>query len=144
MRVYLAASYSRKEEIRKIAEELKEMGINIQARWLYEPKIPMPQDRDNFLRERAEIDADDVLLADVLVRFSDDLSEPMVPAHLATGSRMFEMGLAWADGTKIVVVGGHQCVFDYLKQIVHLPDVEALKQYLFSLQNSIRQLGASL
>ena len=129
MKVYLAAAWSRKNEIKKIADELIELGIDIQARWLNEPNGGKHAS-SAFLQSRAEIDLDDVDACDVLVRFSDDLSAPTVSSHLATGSRMFEMGLAYHNGATIIVVGGHQCVFDYLEDIVHLPDVDALKMYL--------------
>ena len=131
MRLYLAASYSRKEEIRKIADELIAMGFKVRARWLYEPDAQLsPSTRYEFLRSRAEIDVEDVMACEVLVRFSDDLSAPTVPSHLATGSRMFEMGLAWANSKPVVVVGGNQCVFDYLNSITHVKDVGELKTFL--------------
>ena len=133
MRVYLAASWSRKDKIKKIADELIAMGVNVQSRWLDEPTfLPTDYAKKKFLQERAEIDVDDIINADVLVRFTDNLSAETVPSHLATGSRMFEMGLAYAYGALIVVVGGYQCVFDYLENINHVPDAAHLKLFLAS------------
>ena len=131
MRVYLAAAWSRKDEIKKIADELISLGINIQSRWLSEPAIfPADVSKAMFLQQRAEIDEEDILECTILVRFSDDRSTEFVPAHLATGSRMYEMGLARLNGAQLVVVGGHQCVFDYLAEVHHCPTVEDLKDFL--------------
>lgn len=134
MRIYLAAAWARKLEIKAIANELDSLGygIYVDSRWLDEPDATYggTENRDAVRRERAEIDISDVEDADMLVRFTDDLSTPMVPSSLATGARMVEMGVAYALGKKIVVVGGHQPIFDYLPGIVHVKDVEELKKYL--------------
>ena len=133
MRVYLAAAWSRKDEIKKIADELIELGVDVQAQWLSEPAIfPADVSKAFFLQQRAEIDVNDILQCDLLVRFSDDLTGQTVPASLATGSRMFEMGLAWQAGKEIIVVGGYQCVFDYLEGVIHVRDVEDLKMQLLA------------
>lgn len=135
MRIYLAASYSRKEEIKGIAQELRGLGLDVQSRWLFEPDIKSSSleeklTKQEFLRSRAEIDEEDVRNCEVLVRFTDDLSKQLVPSHLATGSRFFEMALARETGATVIVVGGHQCVFDYLPDIVHVKDVLELKKLL--------------
>ena len=131
MRVYLAASWSRKEEIAKIAKELIAVDIDVQSRWLFEPSVPASRYHfEKFLRERATIDLSDVRAADVLVRFTDDLNCETVPSYLATGSRMFEMGYAYAQGKPIIVVGGHQPVFDYMPNIMHVKDADELLVYL--------------
>lgn len=136
MRVYLAAAYSRKAEIKTIADELISLGIDVQARWLHEENGGHVMG-SAFLQARAEIDEEDVMMADILVRFSDDLSSPTVPSHLATGSRMCEMGMARANGANILVVGGHQCVFDYWKEVIHIKDVEHLKRCLVQAKEEI-------
>jgi nucleoside 2-deoxyribosyltransferase len=129
MKVYLAAAWHRREEIRKIAQDLRHLGVDVQARWLDEREGGRHYSAQ-FLRSRAIIDVHDVRECDILIRFSDDLSQPFIPAYLATGSRMFEMGYAYAQGKPIIVVGGHQPVFDYLPNVVHLANTEELKEYL--------------
>ena len=122
MKVYLAAAFSRKDEIKQVAEELRERGITITSRWLDEPTYPAYDiNHAEFLRQRAQIDLADINEADILIRFSDDLSFSLIPSHLATGSRMGEMMWALAHGKKVYVVGGHQCIFDWLPEITHLP-----------------------
>lgn len=137
MKVYLAAAWRRQAELRDIASRLAARDVEITSRWLFEEEAPNPKDRDRHRRETAFIDIQDVRAADVLVRFTDQAARidgeyptGQIPAGLATGARMFEMGLAWAEGIPIVVVGGKQPVFDYLPNIVHLKDVEELLEFL--------------
>jgi hypothetical protein len=138
IKIYIAAAWSRRDEMAQIAEELKAMniGLEITSRWLHEPTIHGSKIKrgDGFRRRRAMEDVVDVRKANVLIRFSDDLSGKFVPAKLATGSRMFEMGLAYERGMKVIVVGGFQPIFDYLPGIVHLRHLDELKAYLRGLK----------
>lgn len=129
MKLYLAGAWSRKAEIAAIAEELNKIpGIIVDARWLFE-EVPAEYN-EAFRRERARMDVEDVRAADILVRFTDDLAKPTVPSGLATGARMFEMGLAYSLNKLIIVVGGHQPIFDYLPEIEHAATVDDLKRLL--------------
>ena len=132
MRIYLAAAFSRREEMRIYRKELEEIGMNIQSRWLDE-KMPQGWDREKYLRETAFIDVSDVKNCDLLVRFTDNFSEysdGKIPARLGSCARMFEFGLAWGLGIPVVVVGGLQNVFDRLPNVVHLETFAELKDYL--------------
>lgn len=129
MKVYLAASWSRRIEMQSIAAILRSMGVEVNSRWLKEQDGPV-HGREKHRRETALIDVADVKSCDALVRFSDDLSGVFVPAHLATGARMFETGMAYSLGKPIYVVGGKQNVFDSLPNIIHVKDVDALTREL--------------
>lgn len=133
--VYLAASFSRQAEMRAVAKRLRAIGVECTSRWLHEDQsihsasIP---DRQKFLKRCALTDIDDVRMCGIFVRFSDteEMAFPLVRASLATGARHFETGLAWAIGRPIIIVGGHQNVFDWLDDnLVHLPDTNALIDY---------------
>ena len=131
MTVYLAAAWSRRKEISLIADQLNKIpGVCVKARWLKEPIKAKEKHCFHFCQKRAQVDVQDVKKADILIRFTDDLRRKLVPARLATGARMFEMGYAYALGKKIIVVGGHQPIFDYLPGIIHINDVETLKSFL--------------
>jgi len=134
MRIYLAAAWGRKDEIKAVADQINMLGCgaHVDSRWLYEPK---GLDTLEARQERAEIDVTDVEAADVLVRFSDDLSAPMISSSLATGARMVEMGFALAWGKKVVVVGGYQPIFDYLPNVIHLKDVDELLTWIMEESN---------
>lgn len=137
MKIYLAAAWSRQQEIREFAPELEAQGHEITSRWLYEKPAPVGQDRERHLRETAFIDIEDVRRADILVRFTDEITQlgydsntPIARVGLVSGARMFEFGLAWSEGIPVVVVGGIQNVFDRLPNVVHLPDKEALLKFM--------------
>jgi len=114
--------------MRKYAATLREQGFNITARWLHE--VPIRGWTKTTKKERAEIDKHDVRISDVVVRFTDDLSQPLIPSTLATGSRHTEVGMALAWGIPVVVVGGHQAIFDYLSEVKHVKTFDALVRYL--------------
>jgi len=143
LKIYLAGAWSRRDELAQVAEELKAMniGLEITSRWLREPTMfdAKKYRGESFRRRRAQEDVADVRRADMLVRFTDDLSGSMVPAKLATGARMFEMGMAYERGKRIVVVAGYQPIFDYLPGIIHLRHLGELKSYLAGVQRTARR-----
>lgn len=130
MRVYIAASWSRREEARELAEELEQLDVHVKADWLYERSKPAADNKEKHLREMSYRDIADVRDCDVFVRLSDDLSGPFVPSHLASGARMFEHGLAMACGKVIYIVGGKQMIHDRLPNHIHVKDKEHLKREL--------------
>jgi nucleoside 2-deoxyribosyltransferase len=133
MKIYLAAAWSRREEISCVADRLRAVGIEITSNWLTEESALQTQATEKFLRDRAYLDLNDVDRADALVRFTDvyidretHKSQQLVPIHLISGARMFEMGYAKAKGKTLYVVGGKQNVFDRLDGVVHIKDVDEL------------------
>lgn len=121
--IYLAASWSRRREIQLVAVKLTQREFKVTSGWLYQEATP---------ENAALMDVADVARADTIIRFSDarvvhkldDLDT--VPAHLATGARHFEMGYAYALGKRMIVVGGHQNVFDSLPHVEHVKNEEEL------------------
>lgn len=137
MRIYLAAAWSRQAEIREFAPRLEALDHIITSRWLYEVPAPTGKNRERHLRETAFIDIQDVRKADLLVRFTDEITQlgyegstPIARVELLSGARMFEFGLAWGAGIPIIVVGGMQNMFDRLINVTHLPDKEAFVKFL--------------
>lgn len=131
LKIYLAAAWHRQLEMRQVGEQLKAAGFIITSRWLHEiPATGSRLKRERSKRMWAYRDIADVRKADVLVRFTDDLSHDVVPAQWATGSRMFEMGMAYERKMEIVVVGGNQPVFDYCREIMHVRHIRELITYL--------------
>ncbi len=135
LKVYIAAAWHRQAEMAALAEELKSAtGVEITSRWLHEiPAKGSKLKKDRSKRLWAKRDVQDVRKADVLVRFTDDLSREFIPSQWATGSRMFEMGLAFERKMHVIVVGGYQPVFDYLPEIIHVRHLSELKNLLRSL-----------
>lgn len=121
MKVYLAAAFSRQEEIKEVALRLGSKGIAVTSEWLYVKKERL---------ENAFMDVRNIREADVLVRFTDNIGSNLVPTRLISGARHFETGLAWGHGIPIIVVGGHQNIFDNFPNIRHVRDVDELEQVL--------------
>lgn len=131
LKVYLAASFSRQREMQVVAARLVEVGVEITSRWLFENQgMKHGNARRKFMMRCALTDLEDVRAADILVRFSDDLTPITVPSYLATGARMGETMYAYALGKPVIIVGGHQNVFDFLPSFTHVKDADALVQYL--------------
>jgi hypothetical protein len=147
MIVYLAASWSKRPQMQRLKLDLEKSirGLTVNARWLeVEPVNNWPRPTlDNTLRklrrQRAEMDREDVEAADIIVRFTDDLSKKMVPSYLATGSRMWEMGYAMRGHQPVIVVGGIQNFFDYLPEVQHVKTVIGLKRALRRIANGEKE-----
>lgn len=125
MKVYLAAQYHRKEEIRKYADDLRHIGHEVTSSWLEEPHAPTTQLidlTDQQHRDYAIQDIVDIVQADSLVFFSVPDTELTV-----RGGRHVEFGYALARGIPIIVVGPKENIFHYLKGIQHVQNwTEAL------------------
>jgi predicted metal-dependent HD superfamily phosphohydrolase len=131
MKVYLAARFDRKDEMKALSLLLNELGIECTSRWLDEKTAPKgKKNYERFITNTAQIDADDVYAADTLIRFSDDLSTTKVPSRWCTSSRFEETGMAYAWGKKIIIVGGHQSLFDRFQNRVHVQGTAELLRYL--------------
>ncbi len=130
MKVYIASMFSDKDRVKKRAEELALFGIACTSRWADE-KVPhnvtMKDCKDEYLRETAAIDIDDILAADKIVL---TVPEPqlLVDATIAAasrGGRHFESGLVYGlilaqvlDGGKptreLIILGKPENVFHML------------------------------
>ena len=124
MRVYLAARYSRKNEIAALIPVFGAHGISVCSRWLREPHPPdikLCEVSPKFCRDTAQIDLEDIEACDTLVFFAED---PLVGTP--RGGRHVEMGFALGIGKRIVVIGAEkENIFHYLPQVVHYPDVKS-------------------
>lgn len=130
-KIYVAAAFSKRLEATNLAEALEDRGFEVTSRWLVEKK-PEGADYEKYLEHEALMDVNDVLRSDLLVRITDteELQQEVVNSKLITGSRFFEMGMAYAKGIPIIVVGGNQCLFDRLPSIKHFENTTQLFEYL--------------
>lgn len=121
-KVYLAARYSRRNEMRSVARRLYDAGIGTTSQWLFE-NCALDHHLDEFPGDlnskTAQVDLDDIRKADTLVFFAED-PEVGVPR----GGRHFECGYAFAIGKRVVCIGGPENVFLYMPTIVHFPTLE--------------------
>lgn len=117
--VYLAARYSRREELCRYRADLEALGFTVTSRWLngnhqVDEKGLSEEagraDRERFARE----DFDDVKAADLVVAFTEEPRQTN-----SRGGRHVELGIAIGLGTPVLVVGPRENVFCCLE-----PEVE--------------------
>jgi hypothetical protein len=126
-KIYLAARYSRNEEMLAYAKDLEGLGYYITSRWVYgEHNITDAQltndgdPKDESLRARfAQEDIDDLLAAQTIICFTE------APRTGATrGGRHVEFGVALATHKHCWVVGHRENIFYCLPQVRFFPDWE--------------------
>lgn len=124
MRIYLAASYTRKEELRGYRDELVARGHQVTSRWLEEPHDPTVQITDvadEDLAGFAGQDIADIIRSDCFITFADP--------WYARGGKHVELGFALglrhssAYGPRqLIVVGNREHIFHYLPEVEVVPD----------------------
>lgn len=122
MRVYLAARYSRKNEIKALIPVFGSHGISVGSRWLHEtspPDTTLDKVTPEFCQETASTDLEDIEMCDALVFFAEN---PLVGTP--RGGRHVEFGFALGIGKRIVVIGEKENIFHYLPGVVHYPDLK--------------------
>lgn len=158
MRVYLASWFNSKDSMSTRATELRAAGIEVTSRWLEETVSSNVQIKDvseAYLRETAQVDIEDILLANVVVLnipSAEDLKSPDMPiASWARGGRHFEAGFHYATMMfrdylpnkiklrgyrKLVLVGHKENVFHYLDGLnnlyadnVELPEISVFNTW---------------
>ena len=123
MLIYLAARYSRLEELDRYASDLRNMGHRVDARWLLgnhqigtakdvEAAIEsVPMEGQPFALD----DLEDLFRADMLIAFSETPRSGLTNR----GGRHVEFGAALAWDKQIIVVGPRENVFHTLPQVRH-------------------------
>jgi len=130
VRVYLAAQYPRKEELRNYRELLIKEGVEVTSRWLDEHAAPtsqMGEHTTEFYIETANMDIEDIDGAHAVVFFSED---PLV--GIRRGGRHVEFGYAHAKEMPIYVVGPKENVFHYRDRVYHY---ETFDKFLKAVKN---------
>lgn len=119
MKIYLAARFSRLEEMRKYAEELIEDGHEITSSWNFGGEEGLT------FTDIALLDVKDVLSADAVVSFT----EPYGSSNPG-GGRHVEFGVALATKKKLFIVGEREQVFHWWPTIVQFPHFKHLRNHL--------------
>ena len=120
MKIYLAASFSRKNDLREYARELRASGHIVTSRWLRELSKPdsdmLP---DKSYKEYAFRDLEDIDDANAFVIFT------VAPTELIKrGGKHFEAGYAYARGKQLFVIGPDENIFYQLPEFKHYATFE--------------------
>lgn len=120
-KIYLAASYARKNEMRGVRDVLVAAGHTVTSTWIDRPDDLEGLSTDKkkrFMQETpliyvgfAQQDIDDLCNASVLIMFTGD--------DKSTGGRHTEFGIAMVLGIEVVIVGPRENVFHCFDSIWH-------------------------
>ena len=118
MKIYLAARYSRRDELCGYKRELEAMGHEVTARWLFgdhqvsdaDLNAGLPDVRIRFARE----DWADLMGAGCCISFTE-----APRSSNSRGGRHVEFGAALAMGKQCIVVGPRENVFHCLPDVIH-------------------------
>jgi hypothetical protein len=130
MKVYIASMFSDKDRVLARGKELEGLGIECTSRWASETvphNVTLKECTDDYLRETAVADVEDIIRADKIVL---TVPEPqlLVDATVASssrGGRHFESGFAYGlilaqarDGGRptreLIILGKKENVFHHL------------------------------
>lgn len=124
-RIYLAARYSRRDELNRYRVTLEAGGHTITSRWL---DGSHELDRSGLSVQAADADRhrfaledwSDVMAAEWVLSFTEPpRSKP------SRGGRHVEFGAAVAAGKKCTVIGPRENVFHHLREVEWFPDWHA-------------------
>lgn len=125
MNVYLAARYERRAEMFVLSLELQRYNITVTSRWINGSHDEGDNDLPTSTIARfAQEDIEDLKRADVLVFFAEKTR--------GRGGRHVELGYALALERPVIIVGGHEHIFSYLPEIVHVPDWDRALMVLYA------------
>lgn len=124
MKIYLAAKFEQKIEMRDVRTRLMAAGHEVTSQWI---DVEHTEDHNVQVTDEmrvgyARMDIADVLRAHVLVAFSGERSVPSIG-----GGRHVEFGVALQAGKPIFVVGPKgEHIFHYMPGVVHVANVDDL------------------
>ena len=132
MKLYLAAKFGQKNEMRSVRDFLVNDGHEVTSRWI---DVEHEEDAshtvtDEMRCEYAKMDVDDVLAADALIAFAGPRSEPSIG-----GGRHVEFGIALQAGRDIIVVGPiGEHIFHWCQDVIHVDNVDDLAVMLYAME----------
>lgn len=128
MKVYLAARFSRKDEMRMLAQSLALQGVTVTSRWLKET-VPATAELSDltpyYAREVSFDDIEDIRECDSFVLFTESPDEAF-----KRGGRHWETGFAYGIGKPVILCGPRENIFHFLPNVTQLNDVTELKSFL--------------
>jgi hypothetical protein len=117
LKIYLAARYSRFEEMQQYALALAAHGHTITSRWIlgdHDIRAQGQSEADIYLPTWAHEDWDDLLDADACLSFTEAPSD--APGR-SRGGRHVEHGIALALNKRCMVIGYRENIFHWLEPV---------------------------
>ena len=118
MKIYLAAQFSRKEEMCGYADALRAIGHEVTSRWLGQhDELPYEELTAAGCKRCAEHDVTDVKASDCVISFMEPVGIP----NTSRGGRHVEFGLALALEKRLYLVGTPENVFHWYDGVIYFP-----------------------
>ena len=121
MKFYLAAGFSRKDEIAEKTAQLQAIGVGVTSTWPWEDAAPnstLAEVGDAHLIVNGAKDISEIDKADGVILFTQEPTKSFV-----RGGRMHEFGYAHGKSKRLIVCGPRENIFHYL------PDVEVFETF---------------
>ena len=129
MKIYLAAKFGQRNEMRTVRDLLTNDGHEVTSRWI-DVEDASHTVTDAMRIGYAEMDVGDVIAADALIAFSGPRGEPSIG-----GGRHVEFGIALQAGKLIIVVGPKgEHIFHWCQDVIHVDTVDDLAAMLYALE----------
>lgn len=133
-KLYLAAPYSWRDQLREHAKVLRANGFIVTASWLQERQAPDSDLNDGTLQGlklHAKNDVRDIQEADGLILFTIPPTSAM-----KRGGRHVEFGIAYALGKQVILCGPRENIFHYLKEVAQFDTFPEVLQHLVDQKNA--------
>lgn len=127
-KVYIAAPWANKLAALNVQRSFEKAGFEVVSRWITK-HADKPADQTGleypleFLRKEAQDDVDDVFAADFFCLLNTQKRGE------ETSGKAVETGLAIANGTHIVMVGGPTNIFHQMEIVKQVPYIEDAIEY---------------
>lgn len=129
MKIYLAARYSRRDELLRYATDLAVVNHQVTSRWI---KGNHQASNDELAGDKGRIFASDdwldILAAETVISFTEQPRAAVT--HASRGGRHVEFGAALAMQKRCIVVGPRENVFHCLPQVIVYPTWDDALSYL--------------
>ena len=121
IKVYVAGPWQDRPAVRVVADRLREVGYGVECRWLDHDEIAEDDPkRDDYLREQALHDIQDLLSADAMVYVNSRKSE----------GKATELGMAIATLKPIIIVGDRRNNIFLNLNIPAFPNIDEAIHYM--------------
>lgn len=143
LRVYLAAPYVQKEQMKIYANQLKGLNVVVTSSWLQEPHKPSTQMHELSHEEHlgyAKQDIKDIFAADAMIFFTDPTQTIVRAGRHVEFGMVLAMNFMTAKKRPIFVVGSDfENIFHHMPNVYHFDEwelaLDAVTRY--SLNNNL-------
>lgn len=113
MKIYIAASYLRRDDAKRLRARLRDAGHVIICRWIDGPE-PVEQyiHSDALMEEFCSKDFEDVIKAQALVCITGD-----APGQKTRGGKHTEFGIALGTGMRVFLLGPREQIFHWHRAV---------------------------